>query len=128
MKVLLSPCWELSTEYASSSDGQPMLVSRSTGEAYGPGDDVRPSQFTGYATAAEVVRRLAKTVKLDAEGWALVDRFAGFRSATPTRAVDRSGCREPTCPCHDDAAWVPGVTYRDGCSACGCRWADAALR
>jgi hypothetical protein len=36
--------------------------------------------------------------------------------------VDRTGCREPVCTCHDDAAWVPGVTYPGGCSACGCRW------
>ena len=39
-----------------------------------------------------------------------------------TRRIDRSACRERVCACHDDAAWVPGVTYAAGCSACGCRW------
>lgn len=39
-----------------------------------------------------------------------------------TRRVDRSGCREQVCTCHDDSAWVPGVTYAAGCSSCGCQW------
>lgn len=37
------------------------------------------------------------------------------------QAVDRSGCREQVCTCHDDGAWRPG-TYVNGCSQCGCQW------
>ncbi len=38
-----------------------------------------------------------------------------------TRTVDRSGCMEPTCFCHDDSAWPAGA-YPNGCAYCGCRW------
>jgi len=38
-------------------------------------------------------------------------------------AVDRSGCLERVCTCHDDSAWTLGA-YPAGCSACGCRWAE----
>lgn len=77
MKVTLSPSWELSTDHAASSYGQPVLVNRATGEAYGPGDIVRPYPSHGSTTAAEAVRRLAKTARLDADGQALVARFVG---------------------------------------------------
>lgn len=39
------------------------------------------------------------------------------------KSVDRSGCMEVVCTCHDDGAWVPG-RYPAGCLQCGCRWAD----
>ncbi len=35
--------------------------------------------------------------------------------------VDRSACREQTCTCHDESAWVPQA-YPNGCAECGCRW------
>jgi len=75
-KARLDRNWELSTDHAASSYGQPVLVHRATGEAYGPGDIVRLDPSHGYALAADAVRRLAKTARLDAEGQALVARFA----------------------------------------------------
>ena len=49
------------------------------------------------------------------------------RGATPEKSVwrvDRSQCQEQVCYCHDDSSWRPGL-YPDGCSSCGCRWAEA---
>ena len=78
MTVRLSGTWELSTDHASSSYGQPVLVNRSTGEAFGPGDILKPYPSYGFMPAGEAVRRLSKTAKLDAEGLALVAKFADF--------------------------------------------------
>ena len=53
MKALLSPAWELSTEHAAGSHGQPVLVNRRTGDAFGPGDVVTLSPSHGDALAAD---------------------------------------------------------------------------
>ena len=75
MKATLSPSWELSDDHAMNSHGQPVLVQRSTGDAYGPGDILQPYNSSGFMPAAQAVARLAKTQTLDAEAQALVDRF-----------------------------------------------------
>lgn len=78
MQVNLSGSWELSTDHAASSYGQPVLVNRATGEAFGPGDILKPYPSYGFMPAAEAVRRLSKTAKLDAEGRDLAARFCGL--------------------------------------------------
>lgn len=78
MQVNLSGSWELSTDHAASSYGQPVLVNRTTGEAFGPGDILKPYPPYGFMPAAEAVRRLSKTADLDAEGRDLVAKFADF--------------------------------------------------
>ncbi len=78
MRVILSPSYELSTEHAASRYGQPVLVHRSTGEAYGPGDILKAYANYDWMPASRVVQRLAKAVHLTAEGQALVDRFVGL--------------------------------------------------
>lgn len=76
MTVNLSPTWRLSTDHAAPSSGRPVLVNRTTGEAFGPGDIVRrPYPSCGFMSAGEVVRHLAKKAKLDDEGRDLVARF-----------------------------------------------------
>jgi len=75
MKIILSPSWELSTDHSASSYGQPVLVKRSTGEAFGPGDILKPYPSYGFMSAADAVRRLAKTKKLDEDGQSLVVEF-----------------------------------------------------
>jgi len=83
MKISLSPSWELTTDHAASSYGQPVLVNRTTGAVFAPGDVVNPypSQPVfvfppyGFMPASDAVRRLAKTKKLDEEELALVGRF-----------------------------------------------------
>ena len=77
MKATLNPSWELSTDDAASSDGQPVLVNRITGETFGPGDKVKLYPNQGYAKAADAVARLAETAKLNVDGDALVARFVG---------------------------------------------------
>ena len=77
MKVILASSWALSNEYPASRYGQPALVYRSTGEAFGPGDLVQAYPMDRYTEAAKVVARLAKTASLDAESQALVTRFVG---------------------------------------------------
>ena len=83
MQVNLKPSWELSTEHAACSYGQPVLVNRATGEAFGPGDILKAYPSWGYMPAAATVERMAKTAKLDDEGRELVGRFCGLlKSAT----------------------------------------------
>ena len=77
MKATLSPSGELSTEHAASRHGQPVLVNRRTGDAFGPGDVVTLSPSHGDALAADGVRRLAQTAHLTVKGRALVMRFVG---------------------------------------------------
>jgi hypothetical protein len=78
MKTTLSPSWELSTEHAACSYGQPVLVQRSTKQAFGPGDMVRVYPAWGFLPAAKAVARLATLTRLDAEAQALVDQFVGL--------------------------------------------------
>jgi hypothetical protein len=75
MKASLSPFWELSTEHAASSYGQPVLVQRHTGQTFGPGDRVQLYPSYGYTTAAAAVSRFAKTAPLSTAAQALVARF-----------------------------------------------------
>jgi hypothetical protein len=80
MIARLTRSWELSTEHAESSYGQPVLVHRASGgEAYGPGDIV-PYPRYGYMLASDAVRILARTARLDDEGLGLVERFTGAAS------------------------------------------------
>lgn len=81
MKVNLSGSWELSTDHAASSYGQPVLANRTTREVFGPGDILKPYPSYGFMLAADAVRRLSKTAKLDAEELALVEKFADLGRA-----------------------------------------------
>ena len=83
MIISLSPSWKLTTDHAASSYGQPVLVNRTTGAVFGPGDVVNlyPSLPAfifppyGFMPASDAVRRLAKLKQLDEEELALVGRF-----------------------------------------------------
>lgn len=77
MKVTLSPSYELTTEHPSSSYGQPVLVKRGTGEAFGPGDIIKAFPSFGFMPAALVVRRLAKRIIIDEENSDIIERFIG---------------------------------------------------
>ncbi len=77
MKTTLTGSWELSDEHAASSDGQPVLVHRPTGDAYGPGDVLEAYRSWGFLPAARVVARMAEHTHLDADGKALVRRCLG---------------------------------------------------
>lgn len=67
--------WELSTEHAACSYGQPVLVNRATGDAYGAGDIVQAYPSYGFMPAAAAVRRMAATATLTHEETELVERF-----------------------------------------------------
>ncbi len=82
MKATLTPTWELSTEHAACSHGQPVFVHRATGIAYKPGDILEAYGGWGLIPARRVVTRLARLVRLEAEGRALV---AGFVGSLPPR-------------------------------------------
>ena len=77
MNATLSPSWELTDDRAASRDGQPILVDRTTGEAFGPGDLVRLHERQGRIPAALAARRLAVAAELDTAEWGLVARFVG---------------------------------------------------
>jgi hypothetical protein len=75
MTCQLAPSWILTTDHAASSHGQPVLVNRASGAAYGPGDLVEAYPSHGPTLAANAVDRLAKTASLDAAGLKLVEKF-----------------------------------------------------
>ncbi len=75
MRVPLSPSFELSTEHAASRYGQPVLVHRTSGEAYGPADLLRAYPSYGYLPAAHVVARLAGARAPNAKAMELVALF-----------------------------------------------------
>ncbi|MBS1115636.1 MAG: hypothetical protein H6Q87_20 [candidate division NC10 bacterium] len=77
MKTILSPEWELSTANPASRDGRPVLVNRSTWQAFGPGDQVRLYPSQNYERAADAVARLVETAKPTVGGDTLVARFLG---------------------------------------------------
>lgn len=76
MKATLLPSWELTTEHSASSYGQPVLVNRSTGDAFGPGDIVKPYPSWGFMTAADAVQRMLK-MRPTQKGAVAVERFLG---------------------------------------------------
>ena len=77
MKAVLSVTWELSTEHPASTYGQPLLVNRDTGEAYGPSDIVQVYGHMGRMVAAKAVQRLAPAAELNVAQRVLVAQFVG---------------------------------------------------
>jgi hypothetical protein len=78
MKVTLLPSFELTTEHASSSYGQPVLVNRDTGEAFGPDDIVKCYSSWPHQPARRAVERMARRKKLSDDQKAFVIRFLNF--------------------------------------------------
>jgi hypothetical protein len=72
MKATLTLSWELSTEHASSRDGQLVLGNLTTREAFQPPDLVRLHERKGMIPAALAVRRLSQAADLDTAERALV--------------------------------------------------------
>ena len=79
MKVTLTPSWILTTEHASSSYGQPVLVNRGSQEAFGPGDIVKPYPSWGYMLAADAVKRMVKTAR-SAKARKAAEAFVGMKA------------------------------------------------
>jgi hypothetical protein len=75
MKVRFTPSWELTDERAESSYGQPVLVERRTGKAFGPGDLLEPYAHWGLESAAVHVTRMSSMKKLSSEDLEFVGRF-----------------------------------------------------
>jgi hypothetical protein len=81
MKVTLSPSFELTNEHAASSYGQPVLVRRATGEAFGPTDILKPYPSWGFMLARDAVKRMVATKKPTKAEQAMVDSFCEFPGA-----------------------------------------------
>lgn len=77
MQALLSPAWRLTTDHAASSDGEPVLEDRATGQPYHSQDLVQVHPSFGFMPAGAAVRRLAWTATLDRQGRNMVARFCG---------------------------------------------------
>ena len=60
MNVILSPTWELTNEHAASSPGRPVLVKRTTGEAFGAGDVLRVYPEWPIYPVRKAVERMAQ--------------------------------------------------------------------
>ncbi|MBM4078589.1 MAG: hypothetical protein FJ278_02745 [Planctomycetes bacterium] len=74
--------WELSTEHAACSYGQPVLVNRATGDAYGAADVLKPYPSWNFMPAAAAVARMAATATLTHEETELVERFTRLLNVT----------------------------------------------
>ena len=75
MKIRLTPSFELSDERVESSKGQPVLVNRPTGKAYGPEDIIEPYAFWGLKPAAIHVVRMSNMNKHTDEEMEFIKRF-----------------------------------------------------
>jgi len=75
MEIILKPSWILTTDHSASSYGQPVLVNRGTGEAYGPGDIINAYPSWDYQPARAAVHRMLKTANLTEEEKAAVEKF-----------------------------------------------------
>jgi len=78
MKVALTPSFELTTRHPASSYGQPVLVNRGSGEAFGPGDILQPYPSWEYQTGASAVDRMAATKDLTPDQVSLVRKFTAL--------------------------------------------------
>jgi hypothetical protein len=77
MHTALAPSWDLTTDHAASSHGQPVLLNRETGKVYGPGDILKAYPTWDFLSAVAVVDRLLKGKALDADTETMVTRFVG---------------------------------------------------
>ncbi|MGD0309096.1 MAG: hypothetical protein ABSC02_07380 [Acidobacteriota bacterium] len=77
MKITLTPSFELTTEHAASSYGQPVLLNRNSGEPYGPGDIIKPYPSWPFMTAQTAVQRMTFGKHFTPEQQEFVRKFAG---------------------------------------------------
>ncbi len=77
MTAILNEDWELSTDDPASRGGQPVLVNRTTGQAFGPRDKIKVYPSHHLEKAANAVARIAEKAKLNLDGETLVVRFVG---------------------------------------------------
>jgi hypothetical protein len=75
MKVRLTASFELTDERADSFSGQPVLVNRPTGKAYGPGDFIEPYESWGFKPAVVHVTRMTKMKKHTHEEMQFIRKF-----------------------------------------------------
>jgi hypothetical protein len=75
VKVRLTASFELTDERADSFSGQPVLVNRPTGKAYGPGDFIEPYVFWGFKPAVVHVTRMSKMTKHTDEEMEFIRKF-----------------------------------------------------
>lgn len=78
-KVTLTPSFELTTEHSASSYGQPVLVNRQSGEAFGPADILKAYPSWGFTPASMAVERMTRSNStLSDEERAFVKSFVNF--------------------------------------------------
>lgn len=77
-RVTLSPSYELTTDHPASSYGQPVLVYRSSGEAYGRDDILKPYGGWGFMPAWKAVERLGRIGQRTEAELEFIARFVNF--------------------------------------------------
>lgn len=85
MTIELTPSFVLTDEHPACSYGQPVLVDRSTQEAYGPNDILKTYASWSYGLASEHVRRMARTGEYEYE-WSDDDRAFVAKFTDPAQA------------------------------------------
>jgi hypothetical protein len=75
MTVRLTESFELTNERPSSFSGELVLVNRSTGKAYSPGDFFEPFSSWGFKPAVTHVARMSKMKKHTNEEIEFIKRF-----------------------------------------------------
>jgi hypothetical protein len=87
MTVQLTPSWQLTTEHAASSYGQPVLLDRGTNTVYGAADICKPYASWGFKPAALHVERMANIKRFDPDSdeGRLIDAFVSLYLSTQTK-------------------------------------------
>jgi len=79
MRVRLTPSWELTDERDDSFPGQPFLVDRRSGEAFGAGDIMEPYAYWEPKPAAVHADRMSYMEERTREEIAFIKRFSQMR-------------------------------------------------
>ena len=76
MRVRLTPLWSLTDELEDSFTGQAVLVNQGTGEAFGPGDVIKPYSFWELKPAAFHATLMGNIEEHTYEELAFIRRFS----------------------------------------------------
>jgi hypothetical protein len=79
MQVKLTATYFLTTDHAKSRFGQPVLINRTTGQAFLPSDAFIAYESWGKMPAAQVVNKMASWRDFSEEELTLIELFSGIQ-------------------------------------------------
>jgi hypothetical protein len=90
MQVKLTATYFLTTDHAKSRFGQPVLVNRSTGQAFLPSDAFAPYESWQIMKADQVVKKMASWGTFSKAEQGVIDQYLGFHNP-PEGSVTKEG-------------------------------------